>query len=583
CTEKNVGLYVLDVNTLRVSILVKPCRRTTDPSLDIQGVKDFFSVDGFLAKAFSHYEYRDEQVQLACFVASCMNNEAIGFAEAGTGTGKTFAYLVPLLMRMRERNERVVVATHTIHLQEQIMRKDIPILQKIMPTPFKAVLVKGRSNYVCLRKLFFDEEQGLFSFADEQRGVLDELRAWSRKTDDGSLSDLPTLPAPVLWERIASEHGNCMGSQCHYYRECFFHRARRRAQQADVLVVNHHILCSDGFSRVEEGREKEGTLLPDYKIIIFDEAHNLEDAITSYHTIEISRYTCLKLLRRILATGKKKNDDGLLTSVKRVIKKNHAEEYRAIITLEDFVRRAIQRVESFFSAATQRLGPLCEGRTRSVDSSIAREIHALVQEGSDPVDVIDAMRQTARGLIAVAEGIQKKKEEKEKSAVDSLVLMLQAQAVKCEQYAMMMNSFFSSIEEAHDRVSWLEMKREGRYGDVLIFCSAPVAIDSMVNAILVPHERTALFISATLTVGGSFKYIQERLGLRGEEVMALGRTTQEVVLSSSFDFEQNVLVGVFSDMEEPQHCDYEMKSVHCVSELLERLEGKAFVLFTSYA
>jgi ATP-dependent DNA helicase DinG len=233
---------------------------------------------GRIAARMNHYEHRPEQLAMAQAVADAIAQGRHLVVEAGTGVGKSFAYLVPAILATAgpnpegEPRRRVVVSTHTISLQEQLMRKDIPFLNSVIPWEFTAVLVKGRGNYLSLRRLKNALARAVHLFSrEEEFQQLREIEKWSRTTGDGSLSDLEYRPLAQVWDEVASDHGNCMGRKCPTYKECFYYRARRRMTNAQILVVNHALFFSDLALRREGA-----SILPTYDVVILDEAHNIE-------------------------------------------------------------------------------------------------------------------------------------------------------------------------------------------------------------------------------------------------------------------------------------------------------------------
>ena len=250
---------------------------------------------GAIARRLPSYEHRSEQLAMADAVARAIEKPGHLIVEAGTGVGKSFAYLVPAIQATANPKMKVVVSTHTIALQEQLLSKDIPFLRSVMPQEFSAVLVKGRSNYISLRRLqvAIQRQDSLFQ-RPEEMDQLATIRMWSRRTQDGSRSDLDFRPLPAVWEAIQSEDGNCMGKQCPNYQECFFYRARRRMRSANVLVVNHALLVTDLALRGEGFG-----LLPDYDVAIIDEAHTLESVAGEHLGMQLTNigvdYTLARL------------------------------------------------------------------------------------------------------------------------------------------------------------------------------------------------------------------------------------------------------------------------------------------------
>ena len=243
-------------------------------------------------------------------VSEAINSDKISLIEAGTGTGKTLAYLLPAISYAIANEQKVVVSTNTINLQEQLINKDLPFLKSVLKTKFKAVLVKGRGNYVCKRKVA-EALSDVDLFSDEgEKDELNELLQWAKTTKDGSKTDLNVAPKFNIWEKIQSESDTSLKTRCPFYNECFFYQARRRAASANILVANHHLLFADLALRSAKG-DSENAVLPTYDRIIFDEAHNMEEVATHYFGTRVTYLGTLRILRR-LYRQKGKHEKGLL-------------------------------------------------------------------------------------------------------------------------------------------------------------------------------------------------------------------------------------------------------------------------------
>ncbi len=251
--------------------------------------------ESLIAKALPHHESRPQQIEMAEAVSSAMANHRHLMVEAGTGVGKSFAYLLPAIDRILSHDERVVIATHTINLQEQLVEKDIPALRNVFGAPFKAVLVKGRNNYIGLRRLMQTSRRQSAIFSNPKAlKQLHQVEDWAYDTHDGSLSDIEFQPLPEVWSRVRSESNNCMGSRCEFYDKCFYQRARRQAEGAQLLIVNHALFFADLALR-----RHDVTFLPDYDHVIFDEAHNIESVAGDHMGMSVSNIQLHTLLRGI--------------------------------------------------------------------------------------------------------------------------------------------------------------------------------------------------------------------------------------------------------------------------------------------
>ncbi|MCH6560669.1 DEAD/DEAH box helicase family protein [candidate division KSB1 bacterium] len=305
-----IGFYIVNNEVTDVYAMVEPFAEKKVRPIDSNALAKLFDNDGPISKKLDNYEFRPQQIEMMKVVSQAINEDKIAIVEAGTGTGKTLAYLLPAITYAVGNQERIVISTNTINLQEQLVNKDLPFLQSVFAQKFKAVLVKGRTNYACKRKLMeADQDLDLFS----EQGDKSELKTildWAKTTKDGSKSDLNIEPRYDVWEKIQSESDTSLKTKCSFYNECFFYTARRKAAVADVLVANHHLLFSDLAVRAARGAS-ENAILPTYDRIVLDEAHNVEEVATSYFG---TRVTSLGLLRMLGKLHRKKGSDekGLL-------------------------------------------------------------------------------------------------------------------------------------------------------------------------------------------------------------------------------------------------------------------------------
>ena len=265
--------------------------------------EDVLGPGGLIAAKMPDFESRPQQVEMARAVADAIAERRHLMVEAGTGVGKSFAYLIPAIQAATQgRDCRVVISTHTINLQEQLLRKDIPFLQSVMPEDFRAVLVKGRGNYLSLRRLRVAQQRAVGLLADRvEEQQLQRIGRWSRKTLDGSRSDLDFQPTPAVWDLVESDHGNCLGRKCVDYEKCFYYQARKSIHGAEILIVNHALFFTDLALR-----RAGATILPDYKVVIFDEAHTLEDVAADHMVCRCRRALssiCSIAFRRTTANG----------------------------------------------------------------------------------------------------------------------------------------------------------------------------------------------------------------------------------------------------------------------------------------
>ncbi|MEK7852151.1 MAG: helicase, partial [Deltaproteobacteria bacterium] len=296
--SNGIGFYIVNNSVTDTYVVVEPFRKEALSLLEEKEIDGIIGPAGVISKRLPGYEVREGQLQMAHEVSKAFNTDKLLLIEAGTGVGKSMAYLIPSILWAVRNRERVVVSTNTINLQEQLSKKDIPFLQSAMGIDFKAVLVKGRGNYACLRKAGeIEREPSLFPEGrDEERTAILE---WLKKTKDGSISDISFTPKHDVWEEFASEADTCLRLRCDFFSDCFFNKARREVASADIIVANHHLLFSDLAIRAAKADYSESAVLPPYSRVVIDEAHNMEDVATSYFGDRVSRGGVLKQLGRL--------------------------------------------------------------------------------------------------------------------------------------------------------------------------------------------------------------------------------------------------------------------------------------------
>src|SRR5574344_200869 len=293
-TDTSLGFYIVNNEISDVYVVVEPIKPKVIAKLDIEKTAAYLSKEGPLAKQSPLYEERPTQIELLKKICEAFNDSKIGVFEAGTGVGKSYAYLIPAMLWALENKERVIISNSTINLQQQLIEKDIPAAEKIIGKKIKSVLLKGRQNYVCLRRLEdAGHERDLFSDDTE---MFDKIASWAKETNTGSRTDLSFMPPENVWSRINSESDACRGMRCPFREQCFVMRVRKEASDANIIVVNHHLLFADIESRMNGVGYEDAAVLPPYKRIVFDEAHGIENAATSFFSESITRFKLIKQL-----------------------------------------------------------------------------------------------------------------------------------------------------------------------------------------------------------------------------------------------------------------------------------------------
>lgn len=492
-------------------------------------VQDWLSAGGRVGARLPGFEARPQQVEMAAAVARAFREGHHLAVEAGTGVGKTFAYLLPAIEQIINKR-RVVVSTHTIALQEQVYHKDVPFLREALGIDFRAELVKGRQNYFSIRRLKLASEKAQSLFPNMYlRNALHELEDWAYETEDGSLADLGQRPPGELWERVRSDQNNCMGRRCPHYLDCFYQKARRRAEQADLLIVNHALLLSDLRLRREQV-----SMLPDYELVVIDEAHTLEDVATSQVSVTVSNSVVQYLLAGLFneRTGK-----GYLASL------GDTEARRKVIAAQ--------------SACTEFFNAL-----HNWQKTRGRSNGRLVAPPDVRNELSPALAAVARALEPLKNEFKRDEDKQEVGSYIDRVKVLghSVEALLAQEYL--------------EHVYWidLESQRSGRVS----LCAAPLDVSPFLSEMLFDRLRSVVLTSATLATGGGedFSYLLKRLGVEQAESLRLG---------SPFDFERQVTVHVETGMPDPgAYQPFVEAAVRAVVHYLRQTEGRAFVLFTSY-
>ena len=497
-----------------------------------------FAPDGALARAMPDFEPRAGQVEMAAAVAQVFARGGVLLAEAGTGTGKTIAYLVPAILS----RERVLISTGTKNLQEQIYFKDIPALRAALGIPFTATCMKGRANYVCLHKLDQLHDGASPAIHDV---FLPVIREWSTRTETGDRAELRDLPEDLsFWNEVSAAADTCLGAECPRYDDCFVTRMRQRAAESDVVIVNHHLLCADASVR----QNAYGEVIPACSRAIIDEAHQLEDVATQHFGFSVSNYRFEELARdaqKVAGSGAVEERADKLEIEKAIARlRNHA---TAFFNEVAFAHRGDGRMKS---EERVRATPESLGQTRDAAAHLTGALDIL----ESTLQLITSVRQEPDPDPADADF--------DDAREDVLALARRAGELRTELRFLLRAS-------DDDYVFFVEFRGRG-----VFLRASPIDVSSIVRELLIDKMRTTILTSATLTVDGTFDYVRARLGIGHAD---------EVRLASEFDFAQQTILYLPQRMPDPREERFAMAAGREVIEILKRTRGRAFVLFTSYA
>ena len=589
-----VGSYIIDNAAQQVRIIVPAMTPKERKPLNIAALEKALSPDGTLARCMPQYEHRPQQTQMLRVVADAFNGDGIAVIEAGTGTGKSLAYLLPAIHWSKTNGEPVVISTNTINLQEQLILKDIPFLRKHLGLEFEAVLLKGRSNYLCRRKAEYNKRTPDF-FADEQTVTqLESILAWAEKTANGSLSDLSFIPDDDVWEQVAVDADNCTRIRCPHYAKCFFYESRRQAARADIIVANHHLVMADVALRRETGNYTSVAVLPAYHRVVFDEAHNLEEVATQYFGIKITRRTMTHLLSRLV--HRDRSNIGLLPFLhghlamlafrcaSPLIQPAMRLISDKLIPLKQELGRALNELmdlcaEGVGEALGEELRPRRELQLRIVPN-VEQSIF-WAQSLRRAIDAItDQMGELAKGLLQVHGDLMKLPKEVRED-IDTPAGELKSLANKLNEKATQFRNFYTIGE---DRCRWIEVyKSAANMNPQVRLNSLPLEVQEALNQAVYAVTQTVVMTSATLTVDRRFDFFLGQAGLSGEHSQIVADRVATLELDTPFDYERQAFVGVPLDMPDPKDRQFTESATEFLLPVLQVSQGSAFILFTSYS
>ncbi len=614
--EAGVGTGIVDNRGRSLYVVVEPpAPEEVAQALDPAAVSRHLLPGGGLEASYPGYEHRPSQLEMLIEVTERYNQGGVGLLEAGTGTGKSLAYLLPAVEWALANRERTVVSTHTINLQEQLAGKDLPLVRTLVGDGFRWALVKGRGNYVSLRRLFLAGESAGTLFESDRTEQMEALVEWGRETADGSLSDLTRRPPEEIWEEVRSDGDVCLGARCPHFGHCFYQRSRREANGADVLVVNHALLFADLALRRATDNWTESAVLPAYRRLVLDEAHNVEEAATRHLGAAVTRVGMARLLDRLERSGPKGRIGrrGLLRAIEEAAALRGTERDRARLAaeIEEGLRPAVADARDALGAFFTALDPFVPSKGEEplrLGCGDPRDPlgHAGVREGLDALVAVFSRLgervETLRGLI---------EEEVDLSdALEGRVLDLRSVERRLAAAARGLALVLATDEEgAEEWVRWIEERGRRRPNAVrnVALAAAPVEPGVQLREALFDRVETAVVTSATLATGTGFRFMRERLGLSPPEPSSVvpdeagrlpvfadtavpssstdgdGLTVTESLLASPFDYREQAIFCVPTDLPPlGPGPDFQFATARVVSEFAELTGGGLFVLFTSY-
>lgn len=491
-------------------------------------IADVFGPEGLIARHLTNYEHREGQIQMAEKVLEAFENKKHLIVEAGTGTGKTLAYLVPAIAATVGQKKRIVISTGTKNLQEQLMEKDIPFLQKIMPGKFSAAYMKGRGNYACLYRVHKAENQPILDGLD-QIGQFETVRNWVYETQTGDRRELVDLPEDLsFWNRINARGDICIGQKCPEYEPCFITRMRARADAADIVIVNHHLFFADLNVRGNQF----GKVIPDYDAVIFDEAHLIEDIASDYFGFQVSSFQIDELIR----------DTDALPIPDAMVTRDLTKLAAKIIGLADqlWLKFTMARFDGRYPL-TQDLFAYRESSGEDRPTPLGEVYLALDGAIGSLVSTLDPLAETS-------------------PEIDSLVRRARQARFDLD---------FIANQSERNYVYWLEKRGKGMF-----LRASPVDVSELLREKLFDKVESCILTSATMSSSGSFNFVRERLGLDTAK-------TSSFTAPTSFDYESQAILYLPKAMPDPRSAEFTQLAAGEIIKVIDVTKGHAFVLCTS--
>ena len=583
--EEGIGTAITNNHADRLFVVVEPPKPQVIEPLDIDRIEGLIGPSGPLVSEHPAYEDRPGQRAMLRKVAEAYNGSGVSLVEAGTGTGKSLAYLVPAAEWALRNGERTVISTNTINLQEQLDGKDLPLVRRLVGEDVDWELVKGRGNYVSIRRARLAAESAPLLFLDDRADELDQLLSWIDQTEDGSRADLTFVPSEDVWDEVKSDADICLRARCSHFQACFYQRSRRRAASATLLITNHHLLFSDLSVRIATQNYKASAVLPAYRHLVLDEAHNIEDAATSHLGFEVTRRGMFRMLSRLDRRGR-----GVLSAVQEALagrtEAEAATELRSRI--EERVHPALADAKAQLTLFLDVLEPLLPSEVMGAVRIGTAEMpeptsHAPVRER------LDGLSAAFRVLGGEIRQVRERLEDHEtlSEGLEGRLLDLRSAERRLSDSAHTLHTVLDTDEDDLRFVRWLEWRGRSRGKNRnLVIASAPVEVGDLLREHLFEKADTVVLCSATLATKESFDFLKSRIGLKDEDLSEsdIRLEIEESIIHSPFEFEEQTMLFVPTDLPDvkgPQSV-LDEATAGVIQDMCGISGGGTFVLFTSH-
>ena len=537
-------------------------------------IEDYFSEDGILVSEIKGFEHRHEQEEMAKNIQNAINDNRKIIVEAGTGTGKTLAYLIPAIKWAIANKKKVIIATNTINLQEQLLLKDIPLAKSVIKDEFSYALVKGRTNYLCKRlftELSLGKSVDIETFSMEAREQIEYILKWGNKTKTGDKAELPFEVYPDVWELVQSTTELCLGKKCPFRKECFHMKTRMKKMEADILISNHHVFFSDLNVRAETDFDSEYLILPRYDMVIFDEAHNIESVARSYFSVEVSKISFTRLLHRIYQKkSKKKKEKSALTRVEETIDEKYLEKTGDYLELLKNMKSEIYSLQTigdeYFDEIRRMFETNTEAPIRKSLNNFEMTKSNFLENLRDKKEFFQAKLTEFSNLMMTFSNVIDEEKDKNPEVINF------NNHLKIFKKYIDSFKFINNFSDA-DYVYWLDINSKRTN---VVLTATPLNIAQKLSSVLFENLNRLVFASATIMANGNFEYFKKSLGLDEEECM-------ECFIESPFDYENQMSVYIPADIQDSENLNaFITDASKFILDILKKTKGKAFILFTSY-
>ena len=602
--KSGVGFYIVNNACDQVRVVVKPFFPKEMTPIEFAEIEGLFGREGHLAKTFPGFEFRAQQLAMMRVVTEAFNHDKVAIIEAGTGTGKSFAYLAPSILWALANKQRVIISTNTINLQEQLLHKDLPELARQIDREIKAVLVKGRSNYVSLRRLRFAGERPDL-FHEEKSLEIQTLTEWAQNTPTGSRSDIPVKISEEVWDATMSDKDDCLRAECPFFNRCHFYHSRREAANADIIIANHHLVMADLSLKLENSGNDFVGILPSFDRIVFDEAHNLEEVATAYFTASTSQ---LAIRRQLFRIARPRDRAGVLQTFHTALKRHRltprqTSAMEALVLITDRILPVREEVENALNHYYDDLftETLSYFHAEGMNDNERREHRITVAVTESPYweaasRLIESILREMNRLFGYFDQLEKLLSCISAEILDDIIeprVRLFSAVRKLSEHSAALSLFLTADKNEYCRWFEIGFRRGSPY---IVPYTAPLDVSTSLREALFMKKRSVILTSATLTIDRNFRYFSRQMGLpdsrksendiespsAGSGDGTLESRCQYLRLDTPFDYSKNCLLTIPRDVPLPSHQDFFRLIAPAIVECIRITQGRAMVLFTAY-